>query len=133
MAVTLGWTVMAAIRQRALQCLAACYLGIVAAGCQQKMSNQPSFRAYTSCEFFPDHRSARPGVPGTVARGHLRTNTALFTGRLTNLSKNGGGENQSGKSSDRGASLDNREQFVETFPMPIDKPFVEHGQHRYII
>jgi hypothetical protein len=60
--------------------LAACAL-LSAAGCQQKMARQPSLKPLAASDFFRDGRAARPAVPGTVARGHLRTDTALFTGR----------------------------------------------------
>src|SRR5438874_1076677 len=53
------------------------------AGCQQKMAGQPSYRPLEPCELFADQRSSRSPVPGTVARGHLRTELALFTGRKT--------------------------------------------------
>ncbi len=49
--------------------------------CQQRMASQPSFRPDEPNPFFADGRGDRPLVPGTVARGHLRTDLALFTGR----------------------------------------------------
>ncbi len=51
-------------------------------GCQQKMADQPSYKPLQPCDFFPDGRSERPIVPFTVARGHLRTDLAFFTGRI---------------------------------------------------
>jgi hypothetical protein len=39
------------------------------AGCQQKMARQPSYRPLEPSEFFPDGRSARPILAGTVAQG----------------------------------------------------------------
>src|SRR3954451_21209824 len=53
------------------------------AGCQQKMAVQPSHRPDEASEFFSDGRADRPLVPGTVARGHLRTDLHLFTGQRT--------------------------------------------------
>src|SRR5262245_45459020 len=38
--------------------------------CQQQMGEQPSYRPLQSSTFFPDGRSSRPLVAGTVARGH---------------------------------------------------------------
>src|SRR5947209_2657962 len=57
--------------------LAVCLLS----GCQQKMAVQPSYKPLDPSDFFPDGRSARPLVRGTVARGHLRTDLPLFTGK----------------------------------------------------
>ena len=52
------------------------------------MAGQPSFRPLEPSEFFTDGRSARPLVSGTVARGHLQTDLALFTGRKTRRGRN---------------------------------------------
>src|SRR5919108_5465302 len=54
---------------------------LVPVACQQKMAVQPSYKPLDPSEFFPDGRSARPLVPGTVARGHLRTDVQFFTGK----------------------------------------------------
>src|SRR5207249_4815697 len=56
---------------------------LLPAGCQQEMARQPSYKPLDPSTFFPDGRSARPLVPGTVARGHLRTDLPLFTGKRT--------------------------------------------------
>jgi mono/diheme cytochrome c family protein len=41
---------------------------IALSGCRQDMQNQPKFIPLRSSEFFPDHRSARTPIPGTVPR-----------------------------------------------------------------
>jgi mono/diheme cytochrome c family protein len=52
------------------------------AGCYQKMATQPmAHRPLEPNGFFSDNRSSRPPVPGTVARGQLHTNRALYEGR----------------------------------------------------
>lgn len=40
----------------------------VLSGCRQDMHNQPKFIPMRSSEFYPDHRSARYPIPGTVPR-----------------------------------------------------------------
>src|SRR5437879_12898375 len=65
---------------RLLQTVSVTVLIIIPAGCQQQMAVQPSYKPLDPSTFFPDGRSARPSVPGTVARGHLRTDIHLFTG-----------------------------------------------------
>src|SRR5205823_7685036 len=50
-------------------------------GCQQEMSRQPYYRPLTPTTFFPDGRSARPLVPGTVPRGRPLPDSRLLTGR----------------------------------------------------
>src|SRR5262245_39171025 len=54
---------------------------LLAAGCQQQMAKQPKYLPLEPSAFFEDGRSARPLVPGTVARGHLETDAQLFEGK----------------------------------------------------
>src|SRR5437763_13666260 len=53
----------------------------VSAACRQDMHNQPKYIPLRESTFFADLRSARPLVPGTVARGQLREDSLLFTGK----------------------------------------------------
>ncbi|RMG08736.1 MAG: cytochrome c [Planctomycetota bacterium] len=46
------------------------------------MDNQPRFKQQQQNPLFPDGRAMRPPVPGTVARGELRIDTHLHTGRV---------------------------------------------------
>jgi mono/diheme cytochrome c family protein len=55
----------------------------VFAGCQQKMADQPSFKPLDPSPSSAHGASARLPVAGTVARGHLHTDWALFTGHRT--------------------------------------------------
>jgi mono/diheme cytochrome c family protein len=45
------------------------------------MHDQPKYRPLRGSELFADKRSARPLVEGTVARGTLREDVALYTGK----------------------------------------------------
>jgi hypothetical protein len=54
---------------------------LLLAACTQKMALQPYNRPYTSSDVFPDGSSARPLPADTVARGHIRDDTLLFTGK----------------------------------------------------
>ena len=78
------------------------------AGCRQDMHNQPKYTPLRSSEFFPDGRSARQPVAGTVARGQLREDVVFYTG----------------KSGD---------QFAGQVPFPVTRPVLERGQERYNI
>ena len=51
------------------------------AGCQQKMADQPSIKPLEPAIYGESIGSAREPVAGTVARGNLHTDWALFTGR----------------------------------------------------
>jgi mono/diheme cytochrome c family protein len=72
------------------------------------MQDQPKYKPLHESEFFSDHRSARPQVEGTVARGHLRVDTARYTGKA--------GEND-----------------VTAFPFPITRDDLTRGQQRFNI
>jgi mono/diheme cytochrome c family protein len=45
------------------------------------MDDQPRLDPQEPSSFFSDRRAMRKPVPGTVARGHLRTDTKLYEGR----------------------------------------------------
>ena len=83
-------------------------LCLALAGCRNDMHDQPRYKPLASAEFFSDHRSARPQVDGTVARGHLRIDEARYTGKIA-------GED------------------IDQFPIPIAKADIEWGQTRFNI
>lgn len=55
---------------------------VLVAGCRQDMHNQPKYRPLRPSTLFADGSSARQPVEGTVARGTLHTDEALFTGKV---------------------------------------------------
>src|SRR5688500_10908471 len=57
-----------------------CALAFVA-GCRQDMHNQPKYRPLRPSALFADGSSAGQPVEGTVARGLLNADEALFTGK----------------------------------------------------
>jgi mono/diheme cytochrome c family protein len=127
---------MSTVKRQALNLVTVRYLVVaivLPCGCQQKMADQPSFGVYAPCEFFSEGRSARPRVQGTVARGYLHANAALFTGRLTKGPKSDEVEKKSEERSDPRAAFDGKGAFVAAFLRPIDAPFIEHGRDRYAI
>ena len=110
------------------------------AGCQQKMADQPSLAPLEYSEFFEDHRASRDLVEGTVPRGHLRTDTHLYTGRVAESTSNtqqGDQQNQNQNQNQNKKTLEQkifaRPAFVETFPFPVTKEILTHGQNRYMI
>lgn len=87
--------------------LTAC--GAMLAGCHTDMWVQPKIRPQHESAFFADGSSARPLPAGTVARDHLRLDTAFFTGRDAN-----------GK-------------LLTTIPVPVTKQLIMRGQERFNI
>jgi hypothetical protein len=59
-------------------------LVVFSLGCRLDMHVQPRYNPLAKSDFFADHRSARPLVEGTVARGELREDTYFYTGKLGN-------------------------------------------------
>jgi hypothetical protein len=53
---------------------------LFAAGCRQDMHNQPKIIPQRGTDFFADHRSARPAIENTVARGSLHEDSFFYTG-----------------------------------------------------
>jgi mono/diheme cytochrome c family protein len=121
---------------------------LTACGCQQKMADQPSFKPLQASEFFADGRSARPVVPGTIARGHLRTNVAFFTGRIEGAAATSSlvttSDADSRASQPRAASalqpadivppsFRDDAAFVREFPVPVSEAMIQHGYNRYMI
>ena len=76
--------------------------------CRNDMHDQPKYKPLAASEFFIDHRSARPVVAGTVARGHLRIDQARYTGKVNNVD-------------------------IDYFPIPITRADVARGQERFNI
>jgi mono/diheme cytochrome c family protein len=77
-------------------------------GCRQDMHDQPKYIPLRQSAFFNDERSARPLVEGTVARGQLRDDELMFTGKV-----NG--------------------QDATVFPLAVDAQVMAHGQERFNI
>ncbi len=81
---------------------------VLLAGCRQDMHNQPKYKPFAPTDFFGDGRSARPKVEDTVARGHLRLDPILYTGKMG-------------------------DQDSDVFPFPITKDDLVRGQQRFDI
>jgi mono/diheme cytochrome c family protein len=113
-------------------------LALVPAACQQKMAVQPSAKPLDPSAFFESGQASQPVVPGTVARGHLRTDVALYTGLrsprqyvwTTGASLLGMAVSPQGALV---AAATNQNDFVETFPFPVTRAVLQHGQDRYMI
>ena len=54
---------------------------LTAAACRQDMHDQPKYRGLRGSTFFADGQSARPLVNNTVARGQLKEDVLLHTGK----------------------------------------------------
>lgn len=80
----------------------------VFSGCDNEMRNQSKYKPLRESDFFADGMTSRPLVEGTVARGALRSDELLYTGKTE------------GKHS-------------AVFPFEIDEKVLKRGQQRYNI
>lgn len=78
------------------------------AGCRLDMHLQPYYRPLAKSDFFNDDRSARLPVEGTVARGDLRDDAYLYTGKVGNA-------------------------LGDYMPFPVTKEVLERGRERFNI
>ncbi len=78
------------------------------AGCRQDMHDQPRFEALEASDFFEDGRSARPHVPGTIARGGLKHDEHFYYGRVDG-------------------------ELAEILPFPTSREVLERGRERFDI
>jgi mono/diheme cytochrome c family protein len=68
--------------RRGTSSVTVCLCVLVAAACRQDMHDQPKYKPLRESDFFADKRASRPLVAGTVARGSLREDALLYTGKL---------------------------------------------------
>jgi cytochrome c553 len=84
-------------------------IALIAAGCgRDDMADQPRYKTLGKSEFFSDGQASRPIPPGTVARGQLRSDDLLFSGKID------------GKDAD-------------VFPFAVNLDVISRGRERYNI
>jgi mono/diheme cytochrome c family protein len=81
---------------------------MAAAGCRQDMHDAPRYEAFEASTTFADGRASRTAPTGTVARGWLREDEALYTGKV-----NG--------------------EVVDQYPFAISAADLSRGQQRFNI
>jgi mono/diheme cytochrome c family protein len=81
---------------------------VVTSACRLDMHVQPRENPLSGSDFYADHRSARPLVEGTVARGQLHADTYFYTGKI-------------------GSSPG------DVMPFPVTKEVLERGRERFNI
>jgi mono/diheme cytochrome c family protein len=93
---------------RPVACLFVGLTVALGAACRQDMHNAPRYEVYEASTTFADGRASRSAPIGTVARGWLREDEALYTGKV-----NG--------------------QTVDTVPFAISHADLKRGQERFNI
>ena len=98
---------------RRVSTFTACAVMIFAAGCRQDMHDQPKFVPQRGTAFFADHRSARPQIENTIARGALKEDSYYYTGVV--MAANGYKEEKN------------------ELPFPVTMTVLRKGQERFNI
>jgi len=113
-----------------------CVLSISVSSCRRDMQDQPKMKPFRGTSFFGDGLSARPPVEGTVARGYLRTDTALYTGKknktVTSVSTTPAPV-ATGQVAAAPSGQNAYPDDIDTFPFPITEETVLRGQQRFDI
>jgi mono/diheme cytochrome c family protein len=95
-------------RQARTVVLAVLAATVLVAGCRQDMHDTPRYEAFEASKSFADNRASRTPPAGTVARGWLRDDEALYTGKIAG-------------------------QAVDQFPFQIGHDDLVRGQQRFNI
>lgn len=91
------------------QAVLALGLGVLlVTACRQDMHDQPRYKPLGRSDFFEDGRAARPLVPGTVARGQLKDDEHLYTGKVAGV-------------------------LVDALPFPLTGDVLTRGRERHAI
>jgi len=88
--------------------VAALLVALLLSGCRQRMAVQPKYDPLEPSDFFADGMSARPRVPGTVARGEVDIVGFVATGKINGQDGDG-------------------------FPFPVTMAVMNRGEERYNI
>lgn len=109
------------------------YLGLfllmaLASSCRYDMQDQPKYLAFRGSEIFADSLSSRPLVEGTIARGYLREDAELYTGKYPAGHTAPSTVKTPG---DSGAAVNTTE--VNEFPFPITRQILDRGEERFNI
>ncbi|HEX5875795.1 MAG TPA: cytochrome c [Pyrinomonadaceae bacterium] len=115
---------------------------LVSSACRYDMQDQPKIKPLRGTTFFSDGLGSRQPIQGTVPRGFLRTDTALYTGKRA--PSGGATTAPAPQQTEREQQTQPTQQIagtqtnaypdaVDTFPFPITKEIVQRGRERYAI
>jgi mono/diheme cytochrome c family protein len=106
---------------------------LAAAGCQQKMADQPSYRPYEPSSYFPDGTSARPLPAGVVAREWLLNDNPLTTGLKAGVRGSPAPAGQKAETTPPPGAPSDPGKFADGFPFELTRADLDRGQERYTI
>jgi len=109
---------------------------VVSTGCRRDMQDQPKMKAFRGTTFFGDGLSARQPIPGTVARGFLRSNTEFFTGKKSKTTAGPGTQSIQGQGQNQPQPPQQANTYpddIDYLPIPVNEEVVQRGRERYNI
>jgi len=80
---------------------------LLTVGCRQDMHDQPKLEPLEASTLFANGSASRPMIEETVARGQLREDQVLYSGRTAD------------------------DAFAATLPLPLTRDLLERGQSRF--
>jgi mono/diheme cytochrome c family protein len=118
----------------ALSCL------LLVVGCRQQMADQPHYKPLQADDFFDDGRASRPLEPDVVARGHLRDDLQLYSGKkpdaelaLVVAQDVARGASTPLARAAAAAAKNPKDFYYDTFPFEVTRDVLERGRQRYDI
>ena len=102
---------------------------VFGAGCRYDMQDQPRYKAFKESDFFADKRASRNLPDGTVPRGQLRADKALYTGKKDIIDPNA--VVQTVKDEAGNALIASFPNDIDEFPVPVTEELVNRGEQRY--
>src|SRR5215212_2067930 len=95
-----------------IYCLLLTAFCLLATSCRYDMQDQPRYKVYKPSDWYMDGRSSRELPEGTVPRGYLRENAALYTGKLE-------GATGTAQTNEQGQQITFPDKVTE-FPIPVN-------------
>jgi mono/diheme cytochrome c family protein len=117
-------------KTRALLWLAILAAIVFSAGCRYDMQDQPRLKSFKQSDFFPNQMGSRQPVAGTVARGYLREDKALYTGKKDEVSTE---PQQTVTDAAGNTYVSTFPNDIDYFPVPVNQELVDRGQDRFKI
>ena len=117
-------------KTRILACLLLAVYCLLALGCRYDMQDQPRLKAFKKSDFFSNEMGSRAPVAGTVARGYLREDKALYTGKKDEVSTE---VPQTMTDAAGNVLVTTFPNDIDYFPVPVTQELLDRGQDRFKI
>lgn len=104
-----------------------------ATACRYDMQDQPRYKSYKKSDWFADKRASRDLPAGTVPRGYLREDKALYQGKKEGVTAAQVAQAQTTTDANGNTLIATFPDAVEEFPVPVTEELINRGEQRYKI